>query len=137
MRQLNISGEISWTTTDPKEDHFDFRVTKPGKWLTIKIDLKAQRATVEQIQTNVWGVLHIFHSFTGVRMNEPKEKRDWFVTKLWSLSMDAVCVGLLFQVFSSLYMWYQILPKRRLGLFFLIIGVFCCGLFVFGLGWMK
>ncbi|MBI1924646.1 PepSY-associated TM helix domain-containing protein [Candidatus Poribacteria bacterium] len=137
MRQLNISGEISWTTTYPKEDHFDFRVTTPGKIIDIKTDLKAKRATVEQIQVNVWGVLHLLHTFTGVRMNEPKEKRDWFATKLWSLSVDAVCIGLLFQVLSSLIMWYQIMEKRRLGLFLLIIGVLCCGFFAFGLGWMK
>lgn len=137
MRQLNISGEITWTTTYPKAGHFDFRVTKPGKIIDIKANLDTKRAAVEQIQTNVWGVLSGLHHFTGVRMNDPKQKRDWFMTKIWSFSMDAIALGLLFWVLSGLYLWYQLQQNRRLGLVILGLGVLCCGFFVFGLGWMN
>lgn len=137
MRQLGISGEISWTTTYPTAERFDFRVNKPGKMITIKTDLKSKLATVEQIQVNAWGILRIMHEFTGVRLNDPKEQRDWLVTKIWSLSMDAVVIGLLFMVVSSFYMWYQLKPKRRLGLVILGLGIICAGFFVFGLGWIN
>jgi hypothetical protein len=134
MRQLGISGEISWTTTYPTAERLDFRVNKPGKMLTIKTDLKSKLATVEQIRVNAWGVLRLIHEFTGVRLNEPKEQRDWLLTKIWSLSMDAVVIGLLFMVASSFYMWYQLKPKRRLGLVIFGLGIICTGFFVFGLG---
>ena len=137
MKQLDISGEIEGITTSPEKEHFDFKVVKPGKIIDIKTDLKARRATVEQIQTNGWGVFYMLHSFTGVRLNDPKQKRDWFMTRIWSLSMDAVALGMLVMVFSGLYMWYCLKPKRRLGLIILGLGVLCCGFFVFGLGWIH
>ncbi len=50
--------------------------------------------------------------------------------------MDALCAGLIFWVASSLYMWYGLDAKRRLGFTALGAGILCCGFFVFGLSWI-
>ena len=55
-------------------------------------------------------------------------------TRLWVLSMDGVCVGLLMLVLSSLYMWFQVKRMRWVGLVAIGTGLLSCGFFVFGLG---
>lgn len=133
MQQLDISGEIEWTETRPGENHFDFGIVKAGRIMNIKTDLDTQHVTVEQIQTNAWGVAHFLHKFTGVRINEPERTRDWVMTKIWSFSMDAVSVGLIVMVLGGLYMWYQLKRKRRLDWIILVLGILSCGFFVVGL----
>ena len=135
MAQLRISGEIERITTHPEEGRLDLQVVRPGRIVNIKADIEAGLGTVEEIETNWWGILHMLHKFNGVRMENPEQGRDWFVTKLWSFSMDAVCLGIIFLVLSGLYMGYQVKEKRRPGLGFLGAGMLCCGIFVFGLGW--
>lgn len=138
MGQTGVWGEIERITSraEAESPGLDVRVLKPGRITDIKADFRAGRATVEQIQTNTWGVVHWLHHFTGVRMDRPEMRRDWAMTYLWSLAMDAVCIGLIFLVASALYMWYPEIGKRRLGWSFLGAGVFSCGLFVFGLSWI-
>src|SRR5205823_300669 len=104
MRQLGVTGEIQWLATRPDATRFDFRVTKPGLQFEIKTDLNAARATVERTEINAWGTLRLLHTFTGVRMNDPKNDRDWLLTKVWAYSMDAVAVGLVVTVLSGLVM---------------------------------
>lgn len=137
MAQLRVSGEIERIEIFPKESRFRFRVNRPGRMIDIWTNWKVGSAEMKEITTDGWGVLHMLHQFNGVRMNSSEEVRDWFATKLWTFSMDALCLGLMFLVLSSLYMWYLIEKKRRLGLIVLGTGVFCCGFFVFGLGWIK
>src|SRR5689334_10729373 len=95
MRQLQIDGEIQWLTTPPDGSRFDFRVTRPGTQIEVKTDLQRASATVERTKTNTLAVSRNLHVFTGVRLNDPKNDRDWIVTKLWAYSMDAVAAGLL------------------------------------------
>ncbi|MCZ6633913.1 MAG: PepSY-associated TM helix domain-containing protein, partial [bacterium] len=133
MAQLKVSGEIEHIQVLLKERRFKFRVNRPGRMIDIWVNWEGDRAEMKEITTDGWGVLHMLHQFNGVRMDDSKEARDWFVTKLWTFSMDALCLGLIFLILSSLYMWYQIQKKRRLGLIVLGTGVLCCGAFIFGL----
>lgn len=137
MQQLRISGEVEWPATPPAPGRFDFRVAKPGQTLEIKTNLAAGQATVERTQVNGWGVLTTLHTFSGVRVNDPKAQRDWLATKVWSFSMDAVAVGLLFMVCSSYYMWYRLKAKRLWGWVVLGLGTLSCGFFVAGLRWLN
>ncbi|HEV8542470.1 MAG TPA: hypothetical protein VGR78_08760 [Verrucomicrobiae bacterium] len=50
--------------------------------------------------------------------------------------MDVVAAGLIFMVLSSLYMWFELPPKRLPGAIALAFGSFCCGLFCIGLRWL-
>jgi hypothetical protein len=137
MNQLHISGEVVWMTIRPAEDQFDFRVMRASKIIDIKTNLSEKRAKVEQIRVNAWGAVNMLHSFTGVSMDDPRQSRDWLMTRIWSFSMDATCVGLIFLVLSGIYIWYRRRKRRFLGALVLGIAVLTCGFFIFGLSWLP
>jgi hypothetical protein len=137
MRQLQLSGELDWITPKQEPGRLDFRVSKPGRIIDVRTDLVQREAAVSRIETNGWGVIRMLHTFTGVRMNNSRMKRDWVVTSIWSFSMDAVAAGLLLMVLSSYYMWYRLEKKKRLGLIALSVGALSCSLFVVGLVWLD
>ena len=136
MRQLEIQGEIEWTATPGGDNRLDFRVSRPGHILEIKTDFEQKRAAVKQIELNAWGVMRLLHTFTGVHMNDSRNQRDWILTSVWAFAMDAVAAGLIIMVLSSLYMWYELPQKRRLGTIILSLGCVSCGLFCIGLRWL-
>jgi hypothetical protein len=136
MQQLGIEGEIEWTTTRSDSSRFEFQASRPGHSYQIKADLSRNRVTLHSDELNLWGVMRVLHTFTGVRMADPKNQRDWTLTSVWAFCMDAVAAGLIVMVFSSYYMWYALIRKRRLGLLALGLGVASCGLFAIGLRWM-
>lgn len=136
MKQLGIAGEIEWTTIQPAKELFDFRVVRPGRIMEVKADLGKSTATVQEIRVNVWGVVRMLHTFTGRQANGLRSERDWLLTKLWALSMDALAMGLIVLVGSSLIMAHERREKwlesgMALG-FGLALGLF----FVFGLRWL-
>lgn len=133
MRQLGIAGEIHEIKRNSADDQFSFRSGRPGQIFNVEARFDTQRATVTQIDLNVWGVLSGLHTFTGVSMNDPGRERDWVVTRIWSVAMDAVALGLMILVLSGVYLWYRLKPKRLLGLVVLGAGTAACGCFVLGL----
>jgi hypothetical protein len=136
MSQLDIAGDILWTTTRADPNQFDFQVRRPGHYYFIKADFAKQRATVRLAKVNLWGVAKVLHVFTGASIDDPRNRRDWALTTLWAYSMDGVAAGLIFMVLSSLYMWWELPQKRLLGAIFLGLGSLVCGLFCFGLRWL-
>ncbi len=100
------------------------------------MDLATGRATLQRNELNAWGVMHLLHTFTGVPAADTKNTRDWALTTVWALSMDAVAVGLIVMVVSSYIMWYRLKAKRRGGVIALAFGFVTCGVFVAGLSWM-
>ena len=136
MTQLAITGEILWTTTRTDPSQFDFQVRRPGHFFFIKADLARERVTVQQSNVNMWGVMRVLHTFTGVQMDDARNKRDWALTSLWAYSMDAVAAGLIFMVLSSLYMWFELPQKRLAGAVVFGFGSLICGLFCVGLRWL-
>lgn len=136
MRQLAIEGEVEWATPRSDPGSLNFRASRPGHTIEIKADLNRGRATIEETAVNLWGVLRILHTFTGVRMDDAESRRDWLLTTVWALSMDALAIGLIVMVLSSYYMWYRLKAKRNLGLLALGLGVLICGFLVFGLRWI-
>lgn len=133
MGQLGISGEIQWGNGPKDPDRLEFQANRPGQTHTIKADVRAGIAKVERTEINAWGVMRVLHTFTGVRGGDRNNQRDWILTTVWALSMDAVALGLLFMVFSGIYMWSGQTEKRRLGLAALTLGTVICGWFVYGL----
>jgi len=135
LRQLGLTGEIDWTVTRPDTNRFEFRASRPGQILDLKTDLSRKVTTVQRIDLNGWGVLRILHTFTGVRLDDSRNTRDWIVTTIWALAMDALAVGLIFLAISSVVLWWE-RPQRRLaGGIALLLGLLSCGLFCFGLRW--
>jgi hypothetical protein len=135
MRQLGLRGEIEWTVIRGDASRFDFRVSRPGHIFEVHTDLVRNRATVKRIDVNGWGVMRILHSFTGVRMDDSRNGRDWILTSVWALTMDAVAAALLLMVLSSLYMSLELRSKRLGGVIFLSAGLLSCALFCVGLRW--
>jgi hypothetical protein len=131
MRQLDIAGEIQWPAH--QSGSFAFQVSRPGLVVEVKADLERGLATVQRNELNAWGVMHLLHTFTGVRAGDTRNVRDWTLTTLWALSMDAVAFGLIVMVFSSYIMWYRLRTKRLGGAVALLLGFLSCGALVVGL----
>lgn len=136
MRQFGIAGEVQWPNVQPAGGPFSFQVSRPGHVIEVQADLAARRATLQRSELNAWGVMHVLHTFTGVRTSDPVNERDWFLTTVWALSMDAVAAGLVMMVISSYIMWYRLKAKRRWGVVSLLLGFLSCGAFVAGLRWL-
>ena len=136
LQQLGIEGEILWTTTRTDANQFDFQVRRPGHFFFLKADLGQHRVTVRHSVVNLWGVMKVLHSFTGVQMEDARQSRDWALTTVWAFSMDAVAAGLVFMVLSSLYMWFKLPQKRLGGAVALGLGSLICVLFCVGLRWL-
>src|SRR3954469_17493053 len=127
MRQTGIDGEILWTTTRTDTNVFDFQVRRLGLYFFIKADFARRVVSVRQADVNVWGVMKVLHTFSGVQLDDPRNRRDWALTSLWAYSMDGVAIGLIFMVLSSFYMWYQLPQKRVFGLIVIGVGSLACG----------
>lgn len=136
MGQLGIKGEILWTTTRASPGQFDFQVRRPGHYYFIKADLALNRVTLRHSEVNLWGVMKALHVFSGVSLDDPRQSRDWRLTWVWAISMDAVAAGLIFIVLSSLYLWWERRETRLMGAMVLGCGTVVCGLFVIGLRWL-
>jgi hypothetical protein len=136
MRQLGIVGEVQWPATQPPNGPFTFQVSRPGLVIDVKADLRASRATVQRTQLNAWGVMHVLHTFTGAPAADSRNRRDWMLTTVWALSMDAVAIGLIVMVLGSYVMWFRLRAKRLGGAVALALGVISCGAFVSALRWL-
>jgi hypothetical protein len=136
MRQFGIGGEVQWPLRPAGDGSFAFQVSRPGLVIDVKADLGSGRATLQRSDLNAWGVMHLLHTFTGVGSSDMRNARDWTLTTVWALSMDAVAAGLIIMVFSSYIMWYRLKTKRRGGLVGLLLGFASCGAFVAGLHWL-
>ncbi len=136
MRQLGLTGEIDWPPRQPDAGRLEFSVNRPGDMNRVSVDLSENGASVQHIETNTWGVLYVLHTFSGTRANNPEARRDWSLTKLWVLAMDALAAGLILIVLSSYYMWWRLRAKRGVGSICLAAGVLACGFFLFGLSWL-
>src|SRR5437867_11137749 len=127
LKQLKIEGEIMWTTTRTDPNQFDFQVRRPGHFFFIKADFAKKRVNVRQSEVNLWGVIKVLHTFTGV-LDDPPNRRDWALTTMWAYSMDAVAAGLIFMILSSFYMWWELPAKRLPGAVVLAAGSLICAL---------
>lgn len=132
--QLDLKGEIILRKQN-QQGRLIFMVLRPDKRFTVNVDRETGDAKITEVTPDNAVILGDLHTFTGVRglWNEPAQKRDWIITRLWSLSMDALCVGLIYIVISSVYMGFQLKEKRRWVVLSLALGVAACSYFVWGL----
>jgi hypothetical protein len=137
MQQFGIAGEIQWPAQRAASGPFAFQVNRPGLVIDVKADLAWGRAMIQRNELNAWGVMHVLHTFTGVRAGDARNARDWTLTTVWALSMDAVAAGLMIMVVSSYIMWYRLKGKRLGGIIALVLGFVICGVFVAGLRWLD
>jgi hypothetical protein len=136
MRQLGIRGEIEWTVTREAPTSLQFRASRPGQIIEVNAEFARHKATVKRIDLNAWGVMRLLHTFTGVRLDDNRNGRDWVLTSMWAWIMDGVAAGLILMVISSLFMWYEWPQKRRSGAVVLGLGLLSSGLLCLGLRWL-
>ena len=77
------------------------------------------------------------HTFSGWRYTSAGTSRDWIVTSVWVVAMDALAGGLLVMVIGSYYMWWRLERMRTAGWVALAAGWASCVLFVYGLGFIA
>jgi len=112
----------------------DFNIAYPKQATQVRVDLARQRATVQQIDRSLWSGLRIMYTFSGWRFTSTGTSRDWIVTSVWVVAMDALSAGLLVMVFGSYYMWWRLKRMRTAGWVALAAGWASCAFFVYGLG---
>lgn len=134
-RQLGLTGEIDVPQTPQATGRLGFTITYPKQATQVSVELAEQRASVRQVDRSFWSAFKISHTFSGSRYNMPGMYREWLVTSMWVVAMDALAAGLLAMVLGSYYMWYRLKPKRAAGCIALTLGLLSCGLFVIGLAW--
>jgi hypothetical protein len=134
MRQLGLAGEIDWPQALQATGRLDFNIAYPKQATQVRVDLARQRATVQQIDRSLWSGLRIMHTFSGWRYTSAGTSRDWIVTSVWVVAMDALSAGLLVMVFGSYYMWWRLKRMRTAGWVALAAGWASCAFFVYGLG---
>jgi uncharacterized protein len=135
MSQLDLRGEVERIRS--AEGQLEFRVVRPGLIVDVRADEATETAHVSQIRTNIWSILYRLHQFNAVSMEDPEQRRNWIGTMLWTLSMDALSLGLIFLVVSGIYMWYRLGNKRIGGAIALAAGVISCAFFIWGLAWLA
>jgi hypothetical protein len=133
MRQLDLKGEIDLPVTVPL-GQLAFNVSRPSDASQVRVDLAQNRASIQHFDNSKWAAFRIFHTFSGSRFNQPSSQRDWMLTTIWALAMDALAAGLIVMVLGSYYMWYRLKAKRRLGFLVLAAGFVSCGVFLAGIG---
>jgi hypothetical protein len=134
MGQLAIVGEVGEVRRSADGAGIAVEVVRPGHVYKVDARLDSARARVTEIGLDAWGAMDALHKFTGVRMDDAGQTRDWWLTRIWSLAMDAVGVGLVVLALSGVYLWWRLVPKRASGAIALALGVACCAFFLFGLG---
>lgn len=134
MGQLGLEGEIDWPAT-VQPGRFDFNVSRPSDAAQVRVDLASRRASVLRFENTPFAAFRIFHTFNGSRYNAPAMTRDWIVTSVWTILMDAFAAGLLMMIFGSYYMWYRLKRTHSLGIVVLSAGAVLCGMFLTGLFW--
>ncbi len=135
MRQLGIDGEILWTTTRTVPSQFEFQVRRPRHFYFIKADWGQGKATLRQADVNAWGIMKVLHAFTGNVADDPRNRRDWVLTTVWSYSMDVVAAATIQMVLGGIYLWIRQPGKRWAGGIALGLGTLICGVFCVGLRW--
>lgn len=130
MRQLGLVGEVD--VAPQQTGTFQFNTSRPSDANTVRVNLAQGVASVQHFENSHWARFRILHTFSGSRYNQPASQRDWWVTSVWVLAMDALAVGLIVMILGSYYMWWRLKPRHGLGLLSLAAGIAACGWLVMG-----
>jgi hypothetical protein len=131
MQQLGLMGEIEFPA--PRPGSFAFNTSRPSDSNQVRVDLAQHRASVQHFENGYLGRFRILHTFSGSRFNQAATRRDWVMTSVWVLAMDALAAGLVVMVLGSYLRWWRLKPKRRPGLIAIGLGTALCLWFVSGI----
>lgn len=134
MTQLDLSGEVIFRGTQ-RPGQFAFIAMKPNERHFVNVALESNVAKITRVTGNIGQMMGNLHTFSGVRpiWGERPSVIDWLPTRLWSISIDALSIGVILLVASSLYMGFSQKEVRRGAVLSLIVGLGVCGFFIWGL----
>jgi hypothetical protein len=131
--QLQLRGEVGGAARDEATRQLRFQVQRPGTAFAVTADLAKGTAEVEQRGPGGWRLLHTLHTFTGVSLTDAERQRNWPLTYVWIIAMDALALGLIVMLGSGFYLWWQLRSRRAIGLVSLGAGSALCLWLLFGL----
>lgn len=131
MRQLGLAGEVDLTAQPA--GWLVFSTSRPGDANQVRVNLEERRVSVQHFDNGHWGRFRNLHTFSGSRYNQPASQRDWVLTTVWVVAMDALAAGLVVMVLGSYFMWWRLKASRRLGWVALATGFLSCGWFILGI----
>ena len=145
--QLGLSGEIlrARGNRKPPPGHFTFTLVGLDRNMFVDADLEKSVATIQyrtQASSSLafrWSIenLHVLSGVRGIWQEPQPRVRDWWVVKLWSFSIDAVAVGFMVMVVTSIYMWYLRRRTWLVGSIVFAAGLLSCSFFVWGIRWLT
>lgn len=130
MRQLGLVGEIDGVSE--QLGVLQFSVSRPSDANQVKVNLAELHAYVQHFKNGHLARFRSLHTFSGSRYDQPASGRDWGLTTVWVLAMDALATGVIVMILGSYLMWWRLKGRRRLGLVVLFVGVATCSWFVSG-----
>ena len=130
MRQLGLVGEIDVVPQQP--GWLLFNTSRPSDAHQVRVNLEQGVASVRRFENGHWARFRILHTFSGTPYRQPTSERDWIVTTIWVVAMDALAAGIVVMILGSYYMWWRLKPRHGLGLLALAAGLATCGWFVSG-----
>jgi hypothetical protein len=125
---LDIEGEVS--NIRFKKGDVAFRVSSPGLIQEVNVD-STGKGSLKVMKYNYWGKLHTLHLFNGMNKNDPEQRPNWMVTKLWRTMMDITAIILIILSLGSWIMWYKVRKDYKAGYIFLAAGIIIAGYFLF------
>ena len=135
--QLQLRGEVANAARDAQTNALRFNVQRPGTAFQVAVDLAKGEAEVEQRGPGGWRLLHTLHTFTGVSLTDAERQRNWPLTLVWVIAMDALALGLIVMLGTGIYLWWQMRSRRMIGLVALGSGTGLCLWLLFGLVLMN
>jgi hypothetical protein len=125
---LSIAGEVSNIRIE--SGNIGFRVSSPGLVQEVNVD-STGKGSLKMMKYNFWGKLYTLHLFNGMNKNDPEQRPDWMVTKLWRIMMDTTAIVLIILSMGSWIMWYKVRKDYKAGYIFLAAGLIIAGYFLF------
>jgi len=110
-----IGWPLPWETWRDSTGHFHFALEQPGRRYVIDYSLTDNVAEVQETQKGFWRVFNSLHGAGGVP-NAP-------FLQVWSWYTRFTVIGVMFSVFSGIYLWFSGKKDKKSGLFTLIISL--------------
>jgi len=136
MSQLGVSGEIHQIEVPKDVDGLNVWVLRPNRLVIIRARLGERIASVEIQRRAAWDAIRGLHEFTGQSRFDPSVRRDWWLTTVWAIAIDALSLGAIFLVASGIWMWLQLRQKRIGGSIALAGGCLVLFVFLVALKWL-
>lgn len=117
LRQLGIVGEIRNIVR--RKDRLEFPVMRPGKMITVRVDLKNGIASFDLGEGSFLDRLIYLHKSPGP--HNAAIRGNWIFTRIWMWLVDGVVSSLIFVSASGVYLWTALKAERKTGL--LLVGL--------------